>query len=210
MPATELPHSGLLSRETCHSNAVSPQPLVAASSESTLVFKMKTNFPQVAPANNGRYVLGPRHYFFLSSPEDMLMNLKREKGKDREKERNSNVREKHQLVASPMHPTPNWGWTYNLGMCPNQGSNPWPFSLWDNAMTNGATPATFADHRTSLWAISKLPIGLAATSSEQHYPLRLFLSNSPSFLLSSQGSDLHHGLQPVSHSLLFIFSTYYL
>ena len=32
-------------------------------------------------------------------------------------------------------------WTYNLGMCPNQGLNPQPFGVRDIAPTNWATPA---------------------------------------------------------------------
>ena len=31
--------------------------------------------------------------------------------------------------------------THNLGMCPDQESNPWPFDLWDEAPTNWATLA---------------------------------------------------------------------
>ena len=44
-------------------------------------------------------------FFFLSSPEDFLKNVSwREKG--RERERNTDVRERHQWVAS--HKRPDW------------------------------------------------------------------------------------------------------
>ena len=53
--------------------------------------------------------------FKKSSPEDIFFSLlfKREEGR----ERNSDAREKHQLVASQVHPT--WGSNPSLGICPH-------------------------------------------------------------------------------------------
>ena len=48
------------------------------------------------------------------------------------------MREKHQLVACPMHP--NWDQTCNPGMCPDQGPNPPPFGVQDDSPTDPATP----------------------------------------------------------------------
>ena len=58
------------------------------------------------------------HYLFLERGE----------GRDKERERNINVREKHHLVASHMHPDPG-DWTLNPGMCPDQELNWGHFSL---------------------------------------------------------------------------------
>ena len=53
-----------------------------------------------------------------------------ERGERREKERDRNrttvVREKHQSVA-------NWGLACNPGMCPDRESNQGPFALWEDA-----------------------------------------------------------------------------
>ena len=49
-----------------------------------------------------------------------------------ERERHTNVREKHRLVASSMHP--------NQESNP-QGPNLQPFGVRDNAPTHGTTPA---------------------------------------------------------------------
>ena len=56
----------------------------------------------------------------------------RERGERREKERqrNINVREKHQLIAFPT--CSNRDQICNPSMCPDQESNPWPFSLQDD------------------------------------------------------------------------------
>ena len=62
-------------------------------------------------------------FFFslLSSPRGPL-----ERGEGRE--RNVNVREKHQLVASCMHPNHvDRGLNHKLGMCLDRESNPQPF-----------------------------------------------------------------------------------
>ena len=63
------------------------------------------------------------------------MILEREEGEEREKHQC----EKHQLVASHMHP--DWGQTHNLGTCPDQGLNLQSFGVQDDAPTNGATLA---------------------------------------------------------------------
>ena len=42
-------------------------------------------------------------YFYLSSPEDMFIDLKRGEGREKRRDRNINVREKHQSVASCTH-----------------------------------------------------------------------------------------------------------
>ena len=50
------------------------------------------------------------------------------------------LREIERLVASCMHSSnSNGDWTRNLGMCPDQESNPQPFGVWDDAPTNLAT-----------------------------------------------------------------------
>ena len=55
----------------------------------------------------------------------------RREGRKRERERNINVPEKHQLVASCAPPT---GYlAHNPGMCPDWESNQGTFSLWYNA-----------------------------------------------------------------------------
>ena len=54
--------------------------------------------------------------------------------RNRERQRNIEVREKHQMVASRTHP--DWDQTYNRGTCPDWGSNPQPFGVWDDTPTN--------------------------------------------------------------------------
>ena len=64
----------------------------------------------------------------------MLIDL-RERGRgggERESDRNIDVREKHQLVAS--HKCPDQ--TRSLGMCPDWESNPQPFGYWDDTPPN--------------------------------------------------------------------------
>ena len=75
---------------------------------------------------------------FLNLPTNMLIDF-RERGKkgERERERNINMRQKHQPVASGTHPDRDQ--TCNLDMCPAQESNPPPFVLWTDAPTNWAT-----------------------------------------------------------------------
>ena len=51
-----------------------------------------------------------------------------------ERERNIDVREKHRLVASYTHP--NQGSNLQLGMCPNQESNPEPSGIWNDTLAS--------------------------------------------------------------------------
>ena len=48
----------------------------------------------------------------LSSPEDMLIDLREGEERERERERNTAVRGGHQSVASHMYP--DWGLNHNL------------------------------------------------------------------------------------------------
>ena len=51
--------------------------------------------------------------YFLELKKDFIyLFLEREEGREIKREKNIDVREKHQLVASPMRPS-------NPGMCPN-------------------------------------------------------------------------------------------
>ena len=74
------------------------------------------------------------------------MILERGGGRKRERERNIDVGEKHrykretsQLVASCMHP--DQGPNSQHRHVPDRESNVLPFSLWDNAPADWATPA---------------------------------------------------------------------
>lgn len=71
------------------------------------------------------------------------MILEREQGEregEREREeRNMDVRDKHLWVASYTRPALTWNWTRNLGMCPDQESNPRPFGEQVDAPTTWAT-----------------------------------------------------------------------
>ena len=75
------------------------------------------------------YLHSRTHFLILERGEQM----------ERLKERNINVREKHRLVASHMHP--DWGWTRRLDMCADPESNPRSFSAGDDSPTSWATPA---------------------------------------------------------------------
>ena len=57
--------------------------------------------------------------------------LEREKGRGKAREKDINVREKHQLFTFCAHL--NWGPNLHLGTCPEWESNLHPFSLWDDA-----------------------------------------------------------------------------
>ena len=54
--------------------------------------------------------------------------LERGEGREKERKKNINMREKHQSVASCTRPKQNQ--TRNAGMCPDQKSNPQRFALW--------------------------------------------------------------------------------
>ena len=64
--------------------------------------------------------------------------LEREEGREKERERNINVRENHRLVASLMWPDLTGDRTCNPGMCPDQGSN-WQLLLCRRIPTNWST-----------------------------------------------------------------------
>ena len=70
-------------------------------------------------------------FHFLTSLKGMLIDFL-ERGEGRE--RNIDVKEKHQSVASCMHP--DWDQTRNLDMCPDRESKPQPFGLGNDAPTN--------------------------------------------------------------------------
>ena len=86
----------------------------------------------------------PILFFFPITHGHLFLLLFRERGKEkREIDGNIDVKEKHQLIASGTCPDVGGGgnWTHNLGMCADQGWNPQPFCLRDDAPTNWATPA---------------------------------------------------------------------
>ena len=60
-----------------------------------------------------------------------LFILERGEGREKERERNIEVREKHQSIASCTRPIRDG--TCNLGMCPAQESNRWLSTLQDDA-----------------------------------------------------------------------------
>ena len=65
-----------------------------------------------------------------------LLILERRKGRERDRERNINVRN---ISWLPLAHTLTGNQTYILGMCPNQESNLLPFGLW-GLCSNQATP----------------------------------------------------------------------
>ena len=60
-------------------------------------------------------------FFFLS----FYLFLERDEGKEKEKETNIDVKEKHWMVVSHMSPTRDLA--HNPGMCPDRESNQQPF-----------------------------------------------------------------------------------
>ena len=82
----------------------------------------------------------------------MLIDLERGEGREREKKKNIDVREKHLLVSSCVHP--NCDETCSPGMCLNWELNLRPFSLWDDATTNWAT-LTRARLKLLYWIIPR-------------------------------------------------------
>ena len=74
-------------------------------------------------------------FFFKSIPEDIFTDFREE---ERQRER-----KKHQYKRNTDWLPPTCDQTRdqtpNLGMCPNRGSNPQPFSVWDNAPNDYAT-----------------------------------------------------------------------
>ena len=57
----------------------------------------------------------------------------KERKRERERERNTDVREKHPSVAFHTHPN------CNLGLCPDPGRNPQPFSVQVDTPADWAT-----------------------------------------------------------------------
>ena len=79
------------------------------------------------------WVQGEQWFFPFKKKYFIYLFLERREGREKKRERNINVWEKHQMVASTLHP--NQGPACNPGMCPAQELNHWPFALW-----NGAQP----------------------------------------------------------------------
>ena len=63
-----------------------------------------------------------------------MVMRKRERERERERETYINVREKVDWL-NPIH-TPTRDWTNNLGMCPDQELNLYPFDIQDDAPTS--------------------------------------------------------------------------
>ena len=70
--------------------------------------------------------------FFFSPDKDMFIDLT-ERGKERDRERNIDVKEIHRSVAS--HVCHNWGSNPQPIMYPARESNLKLFGAWDNAPT---------------------------------------------------------------------------
>ena len=66
-------------------------------------------------------------YFSFFKKHFIYLLLQRGGGREKERERNSNVWKIHPLVAS--HTPPTGDLAHNPGMCPDWESNQWPFSL---------------------------------------------------------------------------------
>ena len=118
--------------------------------------------------------------FFLN-PHPRTCSLILERGEGREREEKPRY-EREPLVTS--HTCPDWvlflyadsfsmhpeDQTRNLGMCPDQESNPRPFSVWDYAPTNWATPARnsfFKKKRFYLFIFRKM-----GREGEKHWCVR--------------------------------------
>ena len=72
---------------------------------------------------------------YISSPEDIFfIAFYREEGREGERGRNINAREKYQLVAFSYVPLS--GIEPATWVCAEQESNVRPFGLWDDAPTN--------------------------------------------------------------------------
>ena len=76
--------------------------------------------------------------------------------------RNTDVREKYRSFVS--HVYTNWNQTDNPGMCPGQGSNLWPSSLWNNTPTNWGTLA-----RAELELLPHYHISLSKYSRNEYF-----------------------------------------
>ena len=81
---------------------------------------------------------GDRSFIFFKNPHPRtgLLILERGEWRERERERNTDAREKHRSLAS--HTCPDWGpkpATWARALTSDQ-KNLRPLSLWDNALTN--------------------------------------------------------------------------
>ena len=67
----------------------------------------------------------------------------RERGREGERERERNIDEtlRETLICFPSYAPRNGDWNRNLGMCPDCGSNPEPFGLYDDTPSNWTTSA---------------------------------------------------------------------
>ena len=112
--------------------------------------------------------------FFLSFPEVIFSLLLERKGQQ-ERKRSINVREKYQSVSPGT--CPDQGPNPQSRHVPWPGSNPQPFSLWDDAPVNWATAAG-----ASVFLLrTKLPVWSFHCSchgmvSRSFYPLAIFLN----------------------------------
>ena len=69
-------------------------------------------------------------FFFLNPHEDIFIDFRQRGG---EREREKYLYDKHRLLPIC---TPTRNQTHNLGMCPDQESNPQSFGVWDHSPTN--------------------------------------------------------------------------
>ena len=69
--------------------------------------------------------------FFVFFNDFIYSFLERGEGREKEEEKNTDVREKHLLIASRTSPARDLG--RHAGTCPDQELNRQSFSLWDNA-----------------------------------------------------------------------------
>ena len=75
--------------------------------------------------------------FVLCSSKDMFIDF-RWRRREREWEREILMLERNIDLLPPIC-SPTWDWTYDLGMCPDQGLNPQPFGEQYKAPTNWST-----------------------------------------------------------------------
>ena len=81
-----------------------------------------------------------KHHFFNPCPRTFFFIALRERGRKGERETSVGCL----LVCMPTRE-----WTCTLGLCPEQESNPRPFSLWDDAPTSATTLAPAKHHFSS-------------------------------------------------------------
>ena len=80
----------------------------------------------------------PKVGFFLTLNQGyFIIDFRKRKG-DRKRDRETSMWEIN-INRLPLTLSPTRDGTCNLGMCPDQESNPKPFGIWDNAPTNWTT-----------------------------------------------------------------------